>query len=367
MTYYGWNIYTLRNRIKELEEKKKRVKDDYLKELMDNDINILEDIIGDYLQTSGDSIKLIEEYNIERDNLNNLKFLWQDFFYYRWLSDKKYIPYSDLKTVTFSKDDLFEITHNFYKELDHSFYGNFMKGYRRRTDHVNFVEECQSDDYPYQGETIYINSLNDVYMTLVKNNSYDDILTSCHEYAHVISWFMNQNIANNGNIFFCETFPIFVELLASDYINKEFKTNDGTLLRGNIEFSNNVFSEELTTFLKIMDEEERQGHPFERNKDIKIAANKLGLENEDIEDMLVGSSSQLKESYLTSYLYAVELYQIYKEDKEKALYLMKKMIYLDKANEEKYFSEIKKLGLNLNERSNDYHNKLYEDIRVLKK
>lgn len=42
---------------------------------------------------------------------------------------------------------------------------------------------------------------------------------------------------------------------------------------------------------------------------------------------------------------AIELYKIYKEDKDKALYILKHIIMLDNTSNEQYYCNIQRLGL----------------------
>ena len=88
------------------------------------------------------------------------------------------------------------------------------------------------------------------------------------------------------------------------------------------------------------------------------------LKDKNINKMLplltavIPSLSYEAENYLTSYMFAIELYNLYYEDKEKALDTLKKIILLDNKSAEQTYQDIKKLGLNANQGLKKYQKTL---------
>ena len=64
------------------------------------------------------------------------------------------------------------------------------------------------------------------------------------------------------------------------------------------------------------------------------------------------------ENYLTSYMFAIELYNLYYEDKEKALDTLKKIILLDNKSAKQTYQNINKLGLKANQGLKKYQKQL---------
>ena len=73
------------------------------------------------------------------------------------------------------------------------------------------------------------------------------------------------------------------------------------------------------------------------------------------------------EEYLASYMNAIELYMLYKENKDKALDTLKRIILLDEMNEEEYYSNIKKLGIIPNFSLRSFERDLQEESMKLER
>ena len=76
---------------------------------------------------------------------------------------------------------------------------------------MKFVNSCL-----YRGKTIYIKSLDKNYIEILKNYSINDYLTKIHELGHA----RVNNISKATKLKFVESYPIFLELVFSDFLKE---------------------------------------------------------------------------------------------------------------------------------------------------
>ena len=101
------------------------------------------------------------------------------------------------------------------------------------------------------------------------------------------------------------------------------------------------------------------------NKSLKlIAKNDCNLEAIEVDNIL-NNAEITAIPYLISYMYALELYKLYKVDPEKSLYILRKIIELNRNSEEEYYNIIKSFGLHPNDCLNKYYKKVERDALTL--
>ena len=101
---------------------------------------------------------------------------------------------------------------------------------------------------------------------------------------------------------------------------------------------------QLKMILSLMEEEANLPEGFSSTKEMRRHLNH-NLFTDDCFDDSFNFANNPDEEYLASYMIAIELYMLYKEDKDRALDVLKRIILLDDMSEEEYYSNIKKLGI----------------------
>ena len=296
MAKYNWTVDTLQLKIEELRKAYAREENEDLKNLIAYDINNLETWIYAFYDTEKyDMEKFTDIFKVFKSDITSLAFLWSDYEeFYRESKDPK-IREHTFHRSSLSKDDLITLTHDFYKSLNRYFFGNFMKNFRHRRDHAT-------------------------------------------------SFQLNPNHVDYDKRAFSETIALFMELLASDYYLEQTKDYDASIYKINthLEYIDNA--QVVNLIIYLIKKEQQLGHEYTSTKEMRQQLKKDSFSDEIFDDAFLFSGIA-HEEYLASYMYAIELYMLYKENKDKALDLLKRMILLDEMNEEEYYSNIKKLGI----------------------
>lgn len=368
MGKYNWTIASIEERLQRLNDMFNSEKDPKKIETLRRDITILQDYIADYYdEEEEEKLKLLEAYDGVKENLGDIPFLWQDFKDFRDFTKNGINTFITIKNCTLSKDDLLDLTHDFYRSLDHYFYGHFMKTFYRRRDHIVF--RSLQGKSPYKGETINIPSLKESFIEVKRDYTIDDVFTTIHEYGHATSSAINPIHSLYPKILFSEVDAIFFELICADYLEILFKNGEPTLNKFSRHDTMCWTADELAIKIRLMEYERKLKHNFTTNKALKTGAKiACGVHPEEIEDILQDTKSIGNEIYLTSYMLALELYKIFREDKEKALYYLRKFILMECYTEEEYYSNIKRFGLVPNLSTREMHQEFQnEAMRLTRK
>lgn len=362
MKKYNWTIDTLYNRV------------DYLKALLDKannkkeiteiqtDICRLENWILDFNDdTNYDMLGFLEIYQDFKDDFLPLKFLWNDYNYFFESSKSINVPFLELKRNSLSTDDILSLTHDFYKSLNSSFYTNFMKNFDKRKKHIAFQPQ---DNLEFCGETIVIKTTKEAFLTVGRYYTLEDFTTTVHKYSHATSFQINPNHLDHFKRSFTEIDSMFMELISSDYYKSLTNDNNATMVKTKIHNSYSLSSRDVALIISLIEKELERKEEFKCNKDIRQSLDEKRFLSLELDDILLHSSIDLS-IYLTSYLFAIELYNLYKEDKEKALYILKKIILLDNKDEQQYYSNIKELGIIPNLGLHEYQTNLQNEAEQI--
>lgn len=364
MAKYNWNIDTLIEKKNLIEKLILLEKDSDRILLLQRDYYHLQNLIDDEFNTyTYDKMSLLENFDYIKENLQTIEFLWEDIKKFNnTINEPIIIP--ELKRSSLSKNDLLTITHDFYKSLNKYFYGNFMKNFYRRNDHIYF-NSYNNDGI--SGETIGLPSLKEAFIKICRDYTNEDILTVIHEYSHATSLSINPNHLNDiKKTLYTEIDTIFMELIAADYISKLFKDNSNAIIfkasKLN-EYADNA--DELSIMIDIINGEKYTENGYTSNKMLKnIASKHFNVIPEVINDV-IGEPNLTNTIYLTSYMFALELYKQYLQDKEKSLYNLKKIILLEDMDELEYYSNIKRLGINPNLSLKTHYNEVKNEALKL--
>lgn len=344
MSKYNWNIYVIEEKLRQVEKLQKTQEFDN-PSIIRNDIDFLKEYIEIYYskQKSKDIPKLLDAYNDMKEDLIDISFLWNDLSEFNRITQNAIPHLSNLKTNSLSKDDILCLTHDFFKSLNKYFFDIFLKSYKNRKNHFSFYKSLEN--ITYKGLSLCVLSMQENYIEISRDNTIEDVLTTIHEYTHVCGSLINPMHMLFPKNIFGEIDPLFMELISNDFLYKQLKDDNLKTHKVNNHFSYSNHAEEIIKKTKLIELERNLKNGFQTNKELKDIANtKLNIHPLILEDIIRDSNST-SDYYLISYLFAIEFYELYLKDKEKALFYLRKFILLECKSELEYYESIKKLGI----------------------
>lgn len=243
-------------------------------------------------------------------------------------------------------DNLLDIVHDFFKDTDQEIYNTFLKHFNKRNDHLQISKKKLFSSF--DGEAYLNPPTEDYFITLKKDNTLLFAQNYAHECGHIIGNIIGDNDLIHYNPLFIEIDSYFFELLFLDYLCnfKKFQ-NDANYLKNDLlsitnQDANNII---LTNDLVNNTVDLIQSGLFNSNRQIFRELALSSRSNKDEINDLLSVPVQYSFKYLFSQTYSFSLFDLYKKDKEKALYLFKQMC-LDK-NLDTYakIEAYKKLGV----------------------
>lgn len=306
------------------------------------------------------------EILLEKDYLDLTKtyFIWP---YIRKIAslNNDYIPDFSYDNTALNKKDIIELLHDFFKNgTNKEIYNLFCKIYKDNKKNIHFFTY---DELSYSGETVYIDYFKKTYIQVFNSYSFEDLATFAHEFGHAIQFNMNfnNNLYKELNVYI-EIISIFFELICLEYFSKgEFRKasiiTSYTNLDEHLESSKSLANEFiLLDAIKIED--------FENKSKLRMNINDLvsKLTSDDIDDIMSTRPSR-DYIYVFAFLVASNLFMVYKQDLDKALYMVKNIIYLNgNITPEEYFQYLKKMGLLNSTKTKEYKELVHKRCRKLK-
>lgn len=353
---YIWTKYNLMDQI-DLLERLKKGKSNQERAEINRNIRSIEDFIQE-LEVLGEFASTKECLEISSLYLRTHPFLVDDIKNARY-NETFLFPF-ELKEnkEKFSKDAILSMTHDFYKSFDKEFFKIFMGIFKERYSNVVFQEQIDAN---YEACTFGIPYLSKLYLSICHSDGLVPIFSSVHEYGHGIAFMMNhQNLASNPKEFLEEVFSLFFEQVLVDFLAKKKKLNHVydfayDTFRDNVEMAYDA--NEIINLTSLYGE-----IGCEKNKTFKKEALKRFNYDSEYIDSINSSNLEIITPYLFGYLVAIELYELYKFDHEKAIYVLKKLMMLNNLTELEYYKEMKKLGIHPNSHVSDYVSDLQDKL-----
>ena len=220
-------------------------------------------------------------------------------------------------------EEALTIVHDFFKETDAEIFKYFLKIYKSRYEQIKFVEEESLIDC-MGGCCLFIDIVKKNYIMIGDYKGISKTSIIAHEIGHAIaSLYKSRHMYNTKDHFLDELESFFFELafleLAAPKIDKYGAARESflTLYRQSDDAKNLVLHRQIITTL--------EDYEYKLNKDSFHELRRKNLEKQDIIDSL-DTNIEDYGIYVISYIVALELLQIYKQDKVSALQILKKMI-----------------------------------------
>ena len=214
-------------------------------------------------------------------------------------------------TVKLSNKDVVELVDEFYKSTTKEIY-DYYKKYDKNF--IRFDPKKDVDD----GSIYSFPILNKKYIEVGTMGDKRKMLhTLSHECGHAVGDFINPERATNDD-FFDEIESIFFELIGDEFFGKElnndiFKDYQRETMYGYYVTTKDTLSYK-SVLTKVFAKINGKNKPLELVDDY---LNEDGNDDIDIENSV---------KYIFSYIIALELYDIYRQDKELAIHLLKKLV-----------------------------------------
>lgn len=245
---------------------------------------------------------------------------------------------ADYTQIKISDKDATLIAHDFYKLQGDFFYSMIDRYFKKIRNHLSFFKPNDNTE----GEMLFLKSLEEAFVWVPDKKNITKVTTLVHEFEHVIDAYHNPSLFFNYVI--REASSLFMEMISADYVEDELKLDLNGLMR-RIELHNIVKNDNdnLVDKLRIFDLVKK----FKIEDDTKLeeVLDEYGI-SLDYVDFLFENSIYMDFFYQISYLIAIELYEIYQVDRDRALSILQYII-LNGTNDNILFI-LKKFGIKLN-------------------
>ena len=242
------------------------------------------------------------------------------------------------KRIESSRKDILAFTRDNIKNIDKK-WAELLEPHFRDKRYINFHSK--------HNNTIFLTYLNKVFISLSKENNIEDFITPTHEYLLILTYLLNNKAIDTIER---EALPILGELITTHEMRKKHL------------FTKETIKADLNSFYIV--DQQLKAYPYrldvltkkiEFENITKHIMTKFNVKKGDIK-LIYDYSLDYIYSIILSYFLAIELFEIYKQDKEKCIYICNQIItsnksFTEKLNEhnieltkssDKYIKELKK-------------------------
>jgi hypothetical protein len=360
MQQYKWPITELEEKLKKLYILRKKETNFQKLEMIDEDIRTLESLLHKKNKIGFDG--LIKKYHVLRSYYPGYEFLIPKLNEFNAITSEFSLK-EKRKILTLTDDELLSLTHDFYKNTNNYLFGNFIDVFQKRKDHIEFDESA--NNYVH-GVTYPIHTSKDAFIKIYKWNTIEDLIAIIHEYMHAISASINPNHLYEKKYLYTEVDTLFIEMLVRDFIkevfNEEMSINEKVIAHEKIKEEASI----LCSLIRLIEMEMNKKTKYITSEQLRKNALKAGLTDQSIDDVL-HNPNRYNETYIIGYSLAVELYEIYKQDKDKAFDILKRFILLKNYYSQEMHSIIEELGLHPNTHLEEFQKNIEEEYRRVRK
>lgn len=257
--------------------------------------------------------------------------------------------FQDIKTVkelgrtNTNPKDIVSLSTNFYQQFTGVFYDTYQELAKDFRSRLLFLKAKSL--YDYTGNTHPILGTSRVYIDVTRVNSTQDYVSHIHESSHGITCLLNKDIMWDFNKYcFTEVDSLFFEIIGTDYVGAKLGKEDEANRIKLATFRDYLYNAEI--LCSKMDLYNTLS-PRELKDKRNIRAffkKKVGYDKQGVSD---ACSTFIHDylHYIVSYLTAIELFLIYRVDKDIALDLLYKIIMLKDLSTADYLKSIKDMGI----------------------
>lgn len=358
MAYKRWDKNKIRQQVKYLKSRYKHTKDvrflidaQHLETLLTIPSNLFEVFSTPTTFKDGllEDFKALELYYDFLDDIKEFSANNADKF-----KDLKPFEVDHIANLTPSL--LFSFLKDFFYDFDKEF-GEIYESIHKERQHNLMFSEDRSISY-------YVPALEYSYINITKNDTVDDFLNAVHEYTHAIVDRLYFRLSEEEYPF-TELVSIFMEMIAADYIKEAYLGMDEDINTSQLSGAKKitVYAENISIQHNYFLAKEETNTRKEFVQDIT----KMSGKTNSYIKRLLSKTAMEKLTYTIPYLTAIELYYLYKSDKERCVELIKYLIYV--SYRENYNVDLVDNGIILNTHSTEWIDTLikrkndYDQIR----
>lgn len=257
------------------------------------------------------------------------------------------------KTIRLSDRQIVSDTQAFFATQGESIYKNYCDFIEEASDHLRFISPRTNTD----GETISLKSIGESYVFSPNYSDITKFTILVHEIQHVIDFYINPDFSDYYIIREC--IAIFRELIACDFIADKYNLKDENYKRQYVihatikcQAYNLGYKMEILNIIN-------KNRSLNSSELLKLLEKK-GFDKEDVEFYFEEDIST-NYVYQIAYLIALELYSLYKVDKEKCFLVVEDII--NNGNPINILSLLSEYGISLNNSVDTYEKKLLKKIK----
>lgn len=222
------------------------------------------------------------------------------------------------RKLEISTEAAINILKDFFKEQGEFFYKQFIEYLEEIEGHFEYVEPNNNMD----GEMLFLSSVGEAFVSVVNYPNICKLAITAHEITHVTDCFNNPELYRNYMV--REISTVFMEIIASDYLSQKLRLGNDNIKRR--AYLHSIIKDKAETIVNKTKMLRFYGkYKDTKSKNLFSALKSKGFSKEEIDEL---EEECLIENYfyIIAQLTAIELYFIYKKDKEKALAILEDII-----------------------------------------
>ena len=227
--------------------------------------------------------------------------------------------------ATLSNTEVISLVDRFYRDFDDELYQYFLEAYEDRDHTLRFASIEENKDDKTDGTTLFIDGVRKNFITVYKTTPLGTYGCTIHEYGHAIANLINPEVSySDREDFFVEVASIFPELVALYENGFGFETIEVLyyLYTTLVTYVNNA--EYLCLHTPVINAWADNKHIM-GDKFFKELDKSYDIDDECFEEVL-DTTIEDQGIYVLSYIVALELLNIYRNDKKQALELFKRFL-----------------------------------------
>lgn len=238
------------------------------------------------------------------------------------LFDYEYIPH----------DEVLSMNYEFFSNMDQELFDCFKKIYKERYSSIKFTKNDQTlKDAKDDGNCLFIDVVRKNFININDSKGLSKAVNLAHECGHAVANLFIGNIYDVRDEFLGELASIFFEMAFHNDIGENIDSFENTLLQFEKMNYFNYISDSLLCHQELI--ESWQYNEYNVSSDFyRYLKDKYKLKRYDAKECL-NINIESEGPYVISYMVALELLHIYKDNKNEALNILKKMLIKSKIND----------------------------------
>lgn len=231
-----------------------------------------------------------------------------------------------------TNDEVLAMNYEFFSNIDQELFNYFKELYKDRYSSIKFTKNdpILTDDKS-DGNCLFIDVVRKNFINVNDSQGLSKAVNLAHECGHAIVNLFIGNIYDIRDDFLIEMASIFFELAFHNDIGDNIDSFENTLLQFEKMNYFNYTADSLLYHKELIESWEYNDYNVSTDF-YHYLKSKYGLSRNTVKDCLK-TSIESEGPYIISYMVALELLHIYKDNKKEALNMLKKILIKSKSND----------------------------------